>query len=185
MINREKLISRVALKCADMVRQLSYHRAIHLQKNQFKFKLNFWIYMYNNAIDMAVLDWVHLFGNDKDDLHWKNIVQDIETFRADLFSALDVNREIWEGNWRKIKEYRNKDVAHIEIRPISYIPEMDLALKATCFYYSHIICELEKLGNYTRWPKDLLSYYEKSLQQSKGIADKALDATSAFNEGVY
>ena len=179
----EKLLRRVALKCADMVRQLSYHRAINQRKEYLT--LNFWIYMYNNTIDMAVLDWVHLFGNDKDDLHWKNIVNNIDEFRNDLFTELEVTKETWITYWKSIREYRNKDVAHIEVRPISNIPEMSLAVKAVCFYYSHILLELEKYGDYSKWPKNLFDYYERSFEQSMDISLIALYATSNFKEKVY
>jgi len=67
MKDREKLLRRVALKCADFARQLSYHRALNAYKDQVR--ANFWIYTYNNAIDLAILDWLHLFGYHNDDLH--------------------------------------------------------------------------------------------------------------------
>ncbi|MFX0046479.1 MAG: hypothetical protein ACFE8Z_11570, partial [Candidatus Hermodarchaeota archaeon] len=50
----------VVLKCGDFARQLSYHLGLNKYRGQFK--LNFWVYVYNNAIDLAVLDWFHLFG---------------------------------------------------------------------------------------------------------------------------
>ena len=74
MQEREKLLRRVGLKCADFARQLSYHRALNSYKDDFK--LSFWIYVYNNSIDLAVLDWFHLFGYHNDVLHWKQIVDD-------------------------------------------------------------------------------------------------------------
>jgi hypothetical protein len=45
MSERERLLRRVALKCADFVRQLSYYRAPNEHRN---FKQSFWIYMYND-----------------------------------------------------------------------------------------------------------------------------------------
>ena len=78
MTERERILRRVALKCADFARQLSYHRA--LEEHDKDFKQNFWIVMYNNSIDLAVLDWFHLFGYHNDDLHWKQIVHDIDAF---------------------------------------------------------------------------------------------------------
>jgi hypothetical protein len=43
--------------------------------------------MHNNAIDLAVLDWFHLFGYHNDDLHWKKVVQDVDGFRQGLFQC--------------------------------------------------------------------------------------------------
>lgn len=183
MDDREKLLRRVALKCADMVRQLSYHRAINKRKSDLT--LNFWLYMYNNSIDMAVLDWVHLFGNDRDDLHWKNVAGNIDQFRSDLLSNLEISKEKWVPIWKSIREYRNKDVAHIEVRLTSNVPEMGLAVKATGFYYTYILGELENYGDYSNWPENLLEYYERNLEQSMSIASVAIDATKNFKESVY
>ncbi len=185
MIEREKLLRRVALKCADVVRQLSYHRAIHDQKNHSNFNLNFWICTYNNTIDMAVLDWGHLFGNEKDDLHWKNVVKNIDEFRTKLLSEVELSLEKWVAYWKAIKTYRDKDVAHIEVRPISNIPEMTIAVKATCFYYSYILSEIKKLGEYSNWPEDLFEYYQRSFNQSIEITFKALEATKNLSERVF
>ena len=182
MNDREKLLRRVALKCADMVRQISYHRAIE-QKGQLN--LNFWICTYNNTIDMAVLDWAHLFGNEKDDLHWKNIVNNIDEFRHDLFSTIEISTEEWIKYWESIKEYRDKDVAHIEVRPVSNVPKMNTAVKATCFYYSYVLSEIKKYGNYSQWPDDLFDYHQRSFEQSLEIASNAFEATKNLRERVF
>lgn len=185
MIEREKLLRRVALKCRDVVLQLSYHRAINKQRSPLNFNLNFWICTYNNTIDMAVLDWGHLFGNEKDDLHWKNVANDVDKFRTELLSEIELPLEKWVTYWEEVKNYRDKSVAHIEMRPSSNIPEMTIALKATCFYYSHCFYEIKKLGDYSQWPEDLFDYYQRSLDQSVEIIFKALEATNNLRESVF
>ena len=85
-----------------------------------------------------------------------------------------------------VKNYRDKDVAHIEMRPISNIPDMTIALKATCFYYSHSFYEIKKFGDYySQWPEDLFDYYQRSLDQSIEIIFKALEATKNLREQVF
>ena len=183
MTKREKLLRRVGLKCADFARQLSYHRALHEFKEARK--LNFWIYMYNNSIDLAVLDWFHLFGYHKDDLHWKKIISDVDGFREKLLSFLGLTQDEWEEYRETIKTYRDKDVAHIEVRPVSNVPEMVVALNATHFYYTAVITELKSFSNYDNWPDDLIQYHKNSLNQSKSIAENACNATVDFIEKVY
>ena len=185
MTKREQLLRRVGLKCADFARQLSYHRALHDFKEARK--LNFWIYMYNNAIDLAVLDWFHLFGYHNDDLHWKKVVNDIDldVFREKLLSCLGLTQNEW-GKYREtVKTYRNKDVAHMEIRPVSNVPEMAVALMAADFYYKVVLKELKSFSNYAEWPQDLFQYYKNSLGQSRLIAENACNATASFIEKVY
>jgi len=183
MTIREKLLRRVGLKCADFARQLSYHRALRDFKEARK--LNFWIYMYNNAIKLAVLDWFHLFGSHNDDLHWKKVVSDINGFRDKLLPCLGITQDEWEEYRETIKTFRDKDVAHIEVHPVSNVPEMTVALKASDFYYKEVLIELESYSDYANWPADLLVYHRDSLEQSKTIAEEACNATVSLVEKVH
>jgi hypothetical protein len=183
MNGREELLRRVALKCADFARQLSYHRA--LAKYQDEFRQSFWIYMYNNAIDLAVLDWFHLFGYHTDDLHWKQVILDIPAFRKALYQFFQKTEGEWKTYRDSIKDYRDKDVAHIEVRPISHVPDMTAALKAASFYYSKVLDELSILGDYTAWPRDLEEYHTRSLKQTKEILGVAYQASQNMEERVF
>ncbi|MFH0772302.1 MAG: hypothetical protein V1933_06750 [Candidatus Omnitrophota bacterium] len=183
MTGREKLLRRVGLKCADFARQLSYHRALCDFKESRR--LFFWISMYNNAIDLAVLDWFHLFGYHNDDLHWKKVVNDINSFRGRLLSCLRFTQNEWEDYRKTIKTYRDKDVAHIEVRPISHVPEMSDALKAADIYYKEVLTELKNYPDYAKWPVDLLVYHNDSLCQSKTIARAACGVTADLVEKVH
>jgi hypothetical protein len=182
MNDREKLLRRVALKCADFARQLSYHRA--LADYQDNFTQNFWIYMYNNAIDLAVLDWFHLFGYHNDNLHWKQVVANVPAFRNQLLQILQTTEDEWKAYRETIKEYRDKDVAHIEIRPVSQVPNMALALKAVALYYSTVLVELSAFRDYGGWPRQLEEYHTRSLEQTKEICDIAYQASRDIKEKV-
>ena len=147
--------------------------------------MNFWICMYNNAIDIAVLDWFHLFGSHSDDLHWKRVVDGVEWFRQGLLSYLGIELKAWKDYREEVKIYRDKDVAHMEVRPVSHIPEMELALKAACFYYRHILSELKGYSSYAKWPDDLAKYHVDSLKHTMLIVEAACEATSHLSEEVY
>jgi len=141
--------------------------------------------MYNNAIDLAVLDWCHLFGSDKDNLHWKRIVSDIDSFRTGLFRKVDEKK--WKSYREAVMNYRNKDVAHIEVRPVSNVPNMTLALEATVFYYEYVRQELSRsqYSDYSNLPPDLNEYYKKSYKQAKNIVTIAFEASSGIEEKVF
>jgi len=183
MKEREKLLRRVGLKCADFARQLSYHRTLNSYKDILS--LNFWIYVYNNSIDLAVLDWFHLFGYHNDDLHWKQIVTDVDSFRQKLFNNVNMNEDEWKSYREEIKNYRDKDVAHIEVRPTSQVPEMSIALKSVTFYYGYVLKELKGFADYINWPNNLDEYHQKSFEQTKEIVEKAFAATRQFKERVF
>ena len=183
MEQREILLRRVGLKCADFARQLSYHRVLNDYKDGFK--LYFWIYVFNNAIDLAVLDWFHLFGYHNDDLHWKQVVADIDAFRNQLLSHVNMTENEWKLYREEIKTYRDKDVAHIEVRPTSHVPEMSVAQKAVTYYYENVLKELTGFGDYSHWPKDLSDYHQRSMEQTKRIVESAYLATAHIRESVF
>jgi hypothetical protein len=182
MEQREIILRRVALKCRDFSRQLSYHRSLWKYKDSFR--LNFWKTVSNNAIDLAVLDWLHLFGSDSDDLHWKRVIDDPQGFKDGLLNHLGFNDQEWKTYWQTVKDYRNKDVAHIEVRPVSEVPDMTMALKAAEYYYKHVHCELETLRDYSGWSDDLFDYYSRSLDEAKKIVALAYEPTSGMEERV-
>jgi hypothetical protein len=183
MEDREYLLFRVATKCGDFARNLSFSRALG-NKVKDSEKLNFWIHMYNNAIELAILDWSHLFGNHSDDLHWKRVVRGVDGFRQGLLQAIGMNEEEWKTYHEKIKNYRDKDIAHIEVRLRSQVPEMAQALSAAAYYYAVTLKELQGYAIYD-YPQNLIDYYEKSVAQALVIATYAYDAAIGIKERVY
>jgi len=178
-VERKRLLNRVCLKCADFVRQLSLHRAFDIF--QGKLKQNFWIYINNNAIDMAVLDWCHLFGNHSDDLHWKRVIKDKDAFRKGLFENLEISETTWNSYWDNLRSYRDKNVGHIEVLPLSNIPDMTFALDSVAFYYDVVRKEL----NTPKYPEDLVLYYETCLSQTKEYLEISFRATKDLDEKVF
>ncbi len=167
MEQREIILRRVASTCIDFAGQLSYHRS--LTKCRGKFRLTFWTSIFNNTIDFAVLDWLHLFGSHSDDLHWKRIVGNTKTFRDGLLEHLGLDENEWEAYRQTVKEYRDKDVAHIEVRPVGNVPRMNTALEA---------------ADYSHEQSDLIDYHAKSLKQTEKIVSLAYVATREIEERV-
>lgn len=162
----ETLLARACLKCVDFCRQISYHRqmAPYIEK----LRNNYFIYSFNNFIDLAVLDFCHLFGSHSDDLHWKKIVKNPDDFKSNLLKELKLTDEEWKKYRESVKEYRDKDVAHIEIRPTSNVPDMTIATKAIVFYYNSIIQELKQHEKYKMFLDDLSIYFD----QLEGLTGK-------------
>jgi hypothetical protein len=183
MNKREYLLFRVATKCGDFARNLSFHRALGEYVKDSE-KLNFWIHMYNNAIELAILDWFHLFGNHKDNLHWNRVVPDPMGFKRQLLQTIHMTEQEWSTYHKEIKSYRDKDIAHIEVRLRSQVPDMTEALRAAACYYAVVLDELQKYAIYD-YPQNLRDYHERSVAQSLMVAAKAYNATVGINETVY
>lgn len=113
---------------------------------------------------MAVLDWCHLFGNRNDDLHWRNIVSDTDRFKQNILDALGMSGAEWKTYWQSVKDYRDKDVAHIEVRPETTVPEMDKALETIKLYYSYAISELHDGGAYMELPDGITHFVDEVSQ---------------------
>jgi hypothetical protein len=90
----------------------------------------------------------------------------------------DIHRE-------EIKTYRDKDVAHIEVRPKSQVPEMSIALKAATYYYEYVLKELKGFADYSNWPQSLDEYHQKSFEQTEKIVKVAYSASRQFKERVF
>lgn len=182
-MERTHLLNRVCLKCADFVRQLSLHRAF--DGFQGELRHNFWIYIYNNSIDMAVLDWCHLFGNHSDALHWKKVVPDGNEFRINLYEYLEITETTWKVYRDSLKSYRDKNVAHIEVLPATNIPDMIFALDSVAFYYTLVKEELNNKDLFPNYPIDLLQYYADCLAQTSKYVSAGLSTTRHFKEDVF
>ncbi len=182
-MEREKTLNRVCLKCADFARQLSLHRAfdgIHSQLKQ-----NFWIYINNNAIDMAILDWCHLFGSHSDQLHWKRIIKDIDKFRGNLFKFLKISESTWRTYRENLKSYRDKNVAHIEVMPLVNVPDLTFALDSVIFYYNEVKEEIKNNGAHFVYPDDLEKYFQDCLDQTRKYISVSYASTNGLKEKVF
>ena len=155
-----------------------------LQDIPREFSQNYWILIYNNFFDLAVLGWCKIFGTHSEPTHWKNIVDDHETFRKGLLAHLGISEGAWEDYWQEVKNYRDSEVSHALRNPaVTRYPNLDNALEACYYYYNWLINKLRGLGN-RQYPDDLKDYYNRYLAQAKKFSLEALTATEDITEQV-
>lgn len=145
---------------------------------------NFWSEISHNALELAILNWCHLFGQRKDHLHWSNVLKSKELFKEELLSYLEVTEEKWTEYWGQLKKYRDKDVAHVEIINYSMIPSLEIAIHSVAFYYSKITNEI-----FVQYPSpqprmDFYEIYEKCLSSYEKPAKKSFIATNTVAENT-
>ena len=179
------------LDAADVLTNLV--RNIHLRRELSVVRpdphLAFWRLIYGDLSDITVLEWCKLFGSDDDErqpLHWKNIVSDPTKFRTDLFARLRIYESKWRSYWSEMKRYRDQSVAHQDIRrsEIKNYPKFDLALESAYFYHEFIVDQLRKIGTDLK-PSDLREYSKSFSVQCREIARAAMNATDKFEEKLY
>ena len=111
-------------------------------------------------------------------------MNDIPAFRSTLYDYVELDEEEWKSYREEIKIYRDKDVAHIEVRPETRVPDMRIALKAADLYYQYALKDLSSFSNYSNEPGDLLEYCRNSQKQAEKILALAYDSTRTLREEV-
>lgn len=110
MENEEEKIKRSYAYQIDsllnFVRQLTYHKAIREVAPDLK--QNFWRYIFNNHMEMAVLEWCKLFGANAEHLHWSKVFNDKENFRNHILNSTNMTRDEWNKYWKELCDYRNE-----------------------------------------------------------------------------
>ncbi len=176
-------IERHLFRLVSVVRNAACHCS--LSKYTGSFQQNYWILIFNNFLDMAVLEWCKVFGSHGEPTHWKNLVDDHTSFRTGLLRRLELDEDKWEAYWKDMKEYRDYQIAHYKKPPnLTNYPSLDIALEASYYYYEWIIQKLRSLGH-SGYPDNLQDYYESFLTQALKFSENAYDSTKSLGEEVY
>ncbi len=164
-----------------VIRNAANYRSLVKYKNDFD--QNYWIQIFNNFFDMAVLEWCKVFGTDSEPTHWKTIVNDHASFRKSLLSCIGLDESGWSKYWREVKDYRNNIITHFKKIPDLHYPSLDVIINSTFYYYGWLQTELDKRG-IIQEPKDLEDYYHRCLKQAEVFSKKAYNSTKDFKEQV-
>lgn len=178
------------LRIADQVfrlvyvaRNVAYHRSLQPFNNELN--QNYWILIFNNFLDISVLEWCKVFGSKNQNTHWSRHVENKDEFRNGMLARLEMSQEEWQTYWSSVKDYRDKSVAHHQSNPnITHYLDLGPALTACFYYYEKLIAELHNLKVYD-YPDDLESYFESSLSQASDFSKIAYEATKEIEEKVY
>ncbi len=166
-----------------VTRNVAYHRSLEPFKDDFN--QNYWILVFNNFFDIAVLEWCKVFGSRAQGTHWSNHVKNQETFRKGLLDKVGMSEAEWHAYWESIKNYRDELLAHHESSSkVSSYPDLGHALTACYYCYEILIKELRALKVYD-YPDNLEEYFKKSLVQAESFSAIAYQATKALKEELY
>jgi hypothetical protein len=86
-----------------------YHSLAPFQNS---FAENYWTYVFNNFLDMAVLEWCKVFGSRGEGTHWSTLVEDPDAFRTAMLGEFHLTRDEWDKYWERMKNYRDSRIAH-------------------------------------------------------------------------
>nr|WP_294566448.1 hypothetical protein [uncultured Rhodopila sp.] len=144
-------VRRIVLLCCAFARNVAYYRAGWADRAQPLLSelhphASFWRQVNGNFLDMAVLDWCKLFGDPKETPqkrlakhHWRRVVSDPDAFEAGLLTQLGTDADGFAALIGKMRDYRDRFVAHLDNGLTMNIPELDPASAAVTFYHRHIV----------------------------------------------
>lgn len=167
----------------NFVYHLSYYRCLHKTYSKADFLSEFWAYTNDAHLLQATISWCKVFGSDGcNETHWKNLNSgDMEklklSFTEGLKSSCGMAADEWKKYWQEITNFRNKYVAHREVRFNAPVPSFDRALDIAFFYdrWVRIIIKPDHLaeGSLKLFSESLLKKIETPLnsivQNSKSI----------------
>ena len=126
-----------ALLCLHGLRNLAYYRAgWHGNKPLFHGELM--ATMNGNCLDICVLEWCKLFALVRDLHYWANVVDDPTTYQTEFVQNVEVDAAGFEAYQKKMRELRDKFIAHLDARPTMHVPWLDTAKTSFVFHLHHL-----------------------------------------------
>ena len=176
---------RVVRLCCSFMRNLACHRAgLHAGVKSNLLNPNhpkggFWLDAHGNFFDTCVLDWCKLFADRKGKHHWRRVVENPDRFEADLYTTLGVTADAFTTLITKIKDYRDRFVAHLDEDRMMLLPELEVARTAIVFLHQRLaqmIASLEEWPDLPASAEELAFVYQRASQQAETVYAEAVRA---------
>lgn len=165
-MERNIRLRRVGILCCHFTRNYSYYKAGWEDNKKSKATAPFWITVQGNFIDIAVMEWLKLFGSHNDDHHWRKIVPAPDLFKTNMLQHCNLISEEFDKYREEVKLYRNQFVAHLDSEMVMNIPDLANAKKTTEYYYEIIYSELPYTFRY-QLPENLTDYFNTCFSESE------------------
>lgn len=176
-LTREERLRRVGIVCANFARNLAYYRASRIDGARMLPNANFWVTLEGNCIDVAVLEWCKLFGEQTGRHFWRNVVADGDRFKADLLVEAALTEAELGELIQSVRRYRDRFVAHLDDDRTMHIPLFDRLWLTTRYYFSHVVLiEMNAEERVRGGLTDLEVYYETCRTEASHIFARAAQA---------
>jgi len=160
MDNRAR-VRRTAKLCLACLRGIAYYRAGENHKDKWV-KEDFWRHNNSNSIDMSVIDWCKVFGDPKAEHYWRKSVADPDGLFLQLLGAANISESEFDDYIKKMREYRDKFLAHLDNENVMHVPYLDIATATAVFLYNHLVQGGSYLQNVT--PSDAQKFFNSRLR---------------------
>lgn len=109
-------------------------------KRTQRIDLDFWVRANGTLFDMTVIEWCKLFSDENAKHHWAKTFLNIKEWKSQLLQHLELPEENYEVELNKIKEYRDKYVAHLDNPILINYPSTEFMLNSASYLYDSIRC---------------------------------------------
>jgi len=124
---------------------------------------------------VSVLDWCKLFGDPKSQQGWHSVVSDKAKFQAELLRKIGLTEQEFENFRLKMREYRDKFVAHLDSDLTAFIPLLDVAKNSVDFFFEYLIDNEIAAADLSGLPDSAEKFrlgYEQSLKEAELVYRK-------------
>jgi hypothetical protein len=104
----------------------------------------------------------------------EKVLTDPANFKADLLRILAISGDELAAYIEKMRNYRDKFLAHLDDLPVMDIPFLDRAHAAVELYHRHITKREIAIGDLSQLPTDLAAYYVACFEEARRIYDRCL-----------
>jgi hypothetical protein len=178
---------RVVRLCCSFMRNVAFHRAGMQREVQLNLfapthpQGAFWREAHGNFFDISVLEWCKLFA-DRDrngwgKHHWRRVVENPDRFEADLYATPGVTADAFTTLTKKIKDYRDQFVAHLDEERTMLLPELEVARRAIVFLHQRLAQEARSYEDWRGLPTT-------AEQLDQGFAQACREAQSVYAEAL-
>jgi len=159
-------LRRVGILCCHCLRNLAFYLSWHEVGKPF-ISSQFWVNTNSNFLDITVLEWCKLFGDERGKQYFARVVSDPAQFRKKLFAELAVTEAAFNDCIQQMRTYRDKFVAHLDELDTMQIPDLTIAKKSTAFLYEYLLAQEAETDTFHDAPKSAKRFFDDFLAQGK------------------
>jgi hypothetical protein len=162
---------RAALLCCHFTRNLAYYRAGWDDGKPIFPTNDLWKTLNSNFLDISVLEWCKLFAESKAFHSFRKVVLSPDAFLPQLYSDFVATRQEWISYLQKMREYRDKFIAHLDRKKTMHIPAMNLA-EFAIFYLCDTMREEQIEGVFRELPRNIREYSRGCYLEAAKLYEK-------------
>jgi hypothetical protein len=114
-----------------------------------------------------VLEWCKLFADKNGKHNWEKIVGDPAGFKAELLEHLGLDEAGFAKEIEVMLRYRDKFLAHLDSDEVMNIPGLDIAKRSAWFYYSYLVANETKEGDFGGFDPELDTLFRRFEREAE------------------